>query len=468
MTRAPSPLPAAAWGLFAAVTVFSLVLVSRSQVDGDAVQLLLRGWALAHEGTLVPYGNPLSAGAGGYEPGPMTSLLVGLPLLVWSDYRAPALLVLAFHLASWVLLDRVMREAVSRKERLLFFVLYGLSPWRMFFSGFTWNPNWLFLAGAVHLWASWRQRERPAFWPSAALALALGCAVQLHPSTVILGFATVLLLLRGCLRLHWGGVAAGTAVVLASLVPWALAAAADPSILPGHGSEVERTVVRTLHNALRGVSYWCSLPSLALPTRVTLFDFGPALGDTADRILRPVHYVVSEFLFEATALPAAIVLAGAVRRRRRKPVTPRRWLKAYAGAAFVGGLVSFVLIPTTIMMWQLLIVFHAALLLLVLRLAEMRGGRKGAFARGAIAVLIAGFVWMDVAAALASPAYRRGGYAAMVAFVSPDHPMVRGLGIDRHATPVDPERPPTQFRFKPTWRGGTRGAQSLSGSASGT
>jgi hypothetical protein len=338
----------------------------------------------------------------------------------------------------------------------------------MFFSGFTWNPNWLFLAGAVHLWASWRQRERPAFWPSAALALALGCAVQLHPSTVILGFATVLLLLRGCLRLHWGGVAAGTAVVLASLVPWALAAAADPSILPGHGSEVERTVVRTLHNALRGVSYWCSLPSLALPTRVTLFDFGPALGDTADRILRPVHYVVSEFLFEATALPAAIVLAGAVRRRRRKPVTPRRWLKAYAGAAFVGGLVSFVLIPTTIMMWQLLIVFHAALLLLVLRLAEMRGGRKGAFARGAIAVLIAGFVWMDVAAALASPAYRRGGYAAMVAFVSPDHPMVRGLGIDRHATPVDPERPPTQFRFKPTWRGGTRGAQSLSGSASGT
>ncbi len=456
MTRAPSPLPPAAWALFAVATAFSLLMVSRSQVDGDAAQLLLRGWALAHDGTLVPYGNPLSAGAGGYEPGPMTSLLVGLPLLLWSDYRAPALLVLAFHLASWLLLDRVMREAASRKERLAFFVLYGLSPWRMFFSGFTWNPNWLFLAGAVHLWATWRQRERPAFWPSAALALALGLAVQLHPSTVILGFATILLLVRRRVRLHWGGIAAGTAVVLASLVPWALAAAADPSILPGHGGGAGRTVVKTLHNVLRGVAYWCSLPSLALPTRVTLFDFGPALGETADRILRPIHWVVSEILFQATVLPAAVVLAGALRRRKGRPSTPRRWLKAYAGAVFAGALFSFAMIPTTIMMWQLLIVVHAALLLFVLRLAELRGGRWGRLRRGAVVVLIVGFVWMDVAAALASPAYRRGGYAAMVALVPPDHPMVHGLGIDRRATPFDPEKPPTPFRFKPTWKGGTR------------
>ncbi len=40
-----------------------------------------------------------------------------------------------------VRLDRALREVAPPPERLFFFVLYGLSPRRMFFSGFLWNPN---------------------------------------------------------------------------------------------------------------------------------------------------------------------------------------------------------------------------------------------------------------------------------------------------------------------------------------
>jgi hypothetical protein len=427
--------------VFAAVTLFSLGMIWRSQVDGDALQLLLRGWSLAEDGVLIPYGNPLSAGAGGYEPGPATSVLVGLPMMVWRDHRAPSVLILLFHLASWLILDRVVREAVSARERFVFFLFYGLSPWRMFFSGFVWNPNYLYLAGAIHLWACWRQRERGGFWPSAALAGSLGLAAQLHPSTVILGFATVVLLARRRIRLHWGGVAAGVLMVALTLVPWAAAVAADPSLLPGHGGDGGRSVAKTLHNVVRGLSYWCSLPSLAVPTRITLFDFGPALGETADRILRPVHYVVTEFVFEATALPVAWIFARTLRRRRPRPLRPRDWLKGYAGAAILGGVIAFAAIPTTIMMWQVLVVFHAALLLLVVRLADLRMWRGGRFARAATAVLLAGFVWIDLAAAVASPAYRRGGYAAMTAIVPPGHPMVSGLGIDRAWWSTRPWRP---------------------------
>ncbi len=444
--------------LFAGTAALSFSMASRSQLDGDAVELLLRGWALAGEGRLVPYGNPLSAGAGGYEPGPATSLLVGLPLLVWRDYRAPIFVITLLHLASWWILDRVLREAASPRERLLFFVLYGLSPWRMFFSGFLWNPNYLYLAGALHLWAAWRQRERRLFWPSAVLAGTLGFAAQLHPSAVILGFATVFLWIRRLVRLHVGGLAAGCLAVALSLLPWAVAACEDPSILPGYGAGAERNAWKTLHNVLRGSFYLSSLPSLAFPTRITLFDFGPALGDAADRLLRPIHYVATEIVFTATVLPCGALLAGAVRRRRPRPRTSRRWLRSYGGCAVGGALVACLAIPTTLMMWQVLVVFHAALLLLVLRLVELRGGRWRRFSRPAVAVLLAGFFWTDLAAAIASPIYRKGGYAAVVAGLDPAHPMVRSLGIAGRVTVRDPRCLSPTRRYRPTWRGGAAAA----------
>ena len=40
----------------------SLVMVSRAQVGGDQYNLLRGGWALAHDGRLIPHGNPLSNG----------------------------------------------------------------------------------------------------------------------------------------------------------------------------------------------------------------------------------------------------------------------------------------------------------------------------------------------------------------------------------------------------------------------
>ena len=55
-------------------------MVIRSQVGGDQLNLLARGWLLAARGQFIPYGNPLSTG--GKAPGGITSLLVGLPLSV--------------------------------------------------------------------------------------------------------------------------------------------------------------------------------------------------------------------------------------------------------------------------------------------------------------------------------------------------------------------------------------------------
>ena len=98
----PSRLtPAAAsrivWALFAVGLLIALGMLARSQVGGDQLDLLARGWLLAVKGRWIAYGNPMSTG--GKAPGAITSLLVALPLFLWRDHRAASAFVLVFHVA---------------------------------------------------------------------------------------------------------------------------------------------------------------------------------------------------------------------------------------------------------------------------------------------------------------------------------------------------------------------------------
>ena len=73
---APRPWPRAS---SRSASRLSLLLALRSQVGGDQLNLLARGWLLVARGEWVPYGNPSSSG--GAVPGGMTALLVAAPLL---------------------------------------------------------------------------------------------------------------------------------------------------------------------------------------------------------------------------------------------------------------------------------------------------------------------------------------------------------------------------------------------------
>ena len=91
--------------------LLSAAMLWRAQAGGDQLNLLTRGWLWAERGELVTYGNPLSSGGSG--PGAVTSLLVGAPLFVWRDHRAPIVLIWLFHLAAFLLLDRTLAPALS-------------------------------------------------------------------------------------------------------------------------------------------------------------------------------------------------------------------------------------------------------------------------------------------------------------------------------------------------------------------
>jgi len=135
--------------LFAAGLAISLVMLARCQVARDALSLLTRGWLLAEQGIWVPVGNLAASTTGGFLPGGLTALLVGAPLLVWQDHRAPVVLVLASHVLAYVLLDRLVGRTCGRRARVLFAVLYWLSPWRLYQSAWLDNSNYVFLPSCI-------------------------------------------------------------------------------------------------------------------------------------------------------------------------------------------------------------------------------------------------------------------------------------------------------------------------------
>src|SRR5690349_4732588 len=81
--------------LFALGLSIGLLMVLNSQLSGDQVPMLGLGWELAHNHVWIPHG--MLTSAGGYSPGGLTGLLTGTQLMLWNDYRSPALFILIFN-----------------------------------------------------------------------------------------------------------------------------------------------------------------------------------------------------------------------------------------------------------------------------------------------------------------------------------------------------------------------------------
>jgi hypothetical protein len=431
--------------LFLAGLAISLLMVARTQVGGDQLDLLARGWRLAARGDLVPYGNPLSNG--GNEPGALTSVIVGLPLLVRMDHVAPVVLVWLTHLLAWFLLDRTMARALggAARARTLFCLFYWLSPWQLYYAGVLWNPSYLFLVGAVHLATSFAQRERARFGASCMHALALGLAVQLHPQAMILIFASAFLLWRRYFRLRWPAFALGAGLSGVTLVPWVQAALVDRSILPGGTGFPFRGLV-LVQPMLRGVLYWLRYPTFLVMDRMERPDFTSAFGAGVDRILTPLSGIVRTvagwgLLLLVLALTVRLVRRYARLLRRPLPTTAsgRTWLIGYTLAVGAAALLSFAASPTSVMGWQGFIALHAAVLPLALGLEVVL--RAPRWRRAAVLVPLYGAVAVLslLGMALASPDFRCGGRGNVNLPLVADHPMFHDLGIsDRCPFPVDP------------------------------
>jgi len=446
------------WTLFGLGLALSALLIARQQVGGDQLNLLARGWLLAVDGRFISYGNPTSAG--GNAPGGITSLLVGLPLFLWRDFRAPSLVIALFHVIAYLLLDRVTKPIFTPRERVLFAVLYWLSPWRVYYSGFLWNPNYLYLFGAVHLWTALAQRRRASFLLSFLHASALALAFQVHASFLLLVVASGLLYLRGYAKVSWAGLLSGGALASLPLIPWVLDVTSNPAIAsPQHGF-LGRGLLYVFP-LLRGALYLLRYASLSVGGKMGFFDISRALGPAADRILRPLFFFLAEILGGLTVVFPLAAWIWSVRRRRphqgRRSTSPvgdtgrpgrakallsrlwrrlppeasdREWLQGYLIWTGTAAVLVFALAPTTIMAWQVLILYHAAVLPLVLWLGTLSRRPRWApwVARGTAAYVVLE-VLLILGLAFGSPNYRCGGREGLDLALRSDHPMLHELHI---------------------------------------
>jgi hypothetical protein len=423
--------------------VFTLVYWARSQVAGDQLNMLSRGWLLIAEGEWIPYG--LVTSAGGKAPGGLTSVLVGLPLALWRHHRAPTVILVLLQLIGYLVLDRMLSRELGPRARLLFAVVYWLNPWRLYHSGFLWNSSYLMPLGALHFWTLYRQRRRASFWDSLFLVMLMGLAAQLHAAAGVLVIVSGLLWWRGYFRLHWPGAILGALVILASLVPWALIAAADGQLLPSGESSHDRLAQSTLSVA-RGLGYWLRYAAMIGSSTILCLDFQASPRWPAGDTLRQAIQIVVGLATLPLVVWANVALwrpSPAWWRRASAEADFRSWLTGAVRWTFLGVLVACMLTPTAVMSWQLLSVFHLAVMPLVLfGLGLIDAGRWPMARRGA-GVYAAIALILIVAIGFGSPMYRCGGdtCGAMNATPPPlrsDHEMLAALGIQESCRyPVD-------------------------------
>jgi len=429
-------------------------MLARAQVAGDALALLTRGWLLAQQGIWVPFGNPLATSTGGFIPGGLTALVVGVPLMAWMDHRAPVVPILASHVLAYLLLDRVVGSAWGGRggrgeraapARIVLAVVYWLGPWRLYQSAWLDNSNYVFLTGAIHLWTCYRQRERAGFWDSTLLVGAVGLTLQLHMDAMLLVFATGLLWLRGHFKPHWGGVLAGTAITFGSLVPYFAQLARHPEILPGGSGDPLGTSLLFVWPPLKGVLYWVRYASLSVSGGFVDFDFGPAFGARVDRVLTPALRVLA-VLAAGTAFFALAANVRAFRRHlawsRSRPsgrTSGRIWLRGYALWMLAAGVVANSLSPTTVMWWHNLIAFHAAVLPVVLWGGALLRTRHAPRVRRAIAAYAGLSVVLLLGMAFGADQYRHGGREPQRWVLHRSDHVVRDLRLTEYGIVIDSE-----------------------------
>ncbi len=413
---------------------FTSLYWSRSQVAGDQLNMLARGWLLVIESDWVPFG--LGTSAGGKAPGSLTSLIVGLPLALWQHHRSPTLVLVALHLLGYLLLDRMIRRELGPLARFLFAVVYWLNPWRLYHSGFLWNSSYLMPLGALHFWTIYRQRREASFWLSFWLVLVIGLAAQLHAAAGILVILSAILWWRGYFHIRWSAALLAALLIGVSLVPWALAVTTGGQLLPSSSSTHGRLAQSALSTA-RGLGYWFRYAAMICSSTILCLDF--QVGGrvpVGDALRQSIQVLVGIFTVPLALWANLRLWRGASDwwRRPEGPMDFRSWLEGSVRWGLVATLLACVITPTAVMSWQLLAILHLAVMPLVLLGVDLGDwGRWKEISWGS-ALYAAIAVILITAIGWGSPMFRCGGETcgAMNATPPPlraNHEMLEELGI---------------------------------------
>ncbi len=394
-------LRAAALAIFALGTLLQFFLWSRAWVGEDQIVLLRLGLEFVDSGELAPFAKAMTGG--GRIPGSLLQLLVGVPLEIWPDYRAPVLLIGIFHLIAVAVLAFTLRRALGPTSTVFFLSVYWLAPWRLYHSGFLWEPSFVFLPAAIHLACLYRLRDEGRFLASAVLAATIVLTMQIHASFLILAASAAFLLWKRKLRLSIWGTAAGVAVGSLTLIPTLLAYLRGelPQLAPVRWEHLP-PVALEVSNVLKGALYWFRLGSP---------DIGRGIRRAAQVAEGGLDVVVAAVAALALASIAVSVIASWLYFRRsgvggEASTDGREWVWHYTVSTVAAIGIVAIVAPAPLQGWHLIIALPAACIPVASWLeANLLADRR--WRRGLAASFIALQVVVVLVAGFGNPAYRK-------------------------------------------------------------
>ncbi len=406
-------------------------LLTRSWVGRDQLILLQLGENFARTGTLDPVAKGMSGG--GMIPGSLLQLLIGLPLLVWQDYRAPLVLIGIFNILAAIVIYHVAKRELPSRVAAIYLVLYWISPWHISHAAMLWEPAYLFLLAALHFWASSKLATSKHFLASASIGIVLLTTPQLHGSFIFLWILTALLLWKKQLHVHWTGFVAGAILGSLTFIPTIVAAFSGtlPSSLPSEGFIGKGFLY--VFPFLKGFLYWLRLPSLDLAIKETIYlQRGWAIS-AADHIVVILLRILQGFAIASIAI-SALAVWWYVKRMRAKDDRPHyTWAERYAGYSFIALMISAGLSPITLQSWHVIIALHAAVIPIAVWLG--RSKEKGRLVRFYVPRYVGLSLILLIVTGLGKPSFRKTEYPPELIHMPSVRPLLPSLADTSRSQP---------------------------------
>ena len=336
-------------------------LLSRSWVGKDQIILLTLGEKFARTGVLDPVAKGMSGG--GTIPGSLLQLLIGLPLMLWQDYRAPLVLIGVLNILAGIVIYRVASKEFNPTALFIYFTIYWLSPWRIVHAAMLWEPAFLFLPAALHFWSASKLAKEKHIVASITLGAVLLAVPQIHGSFLFLWILTALLLWKKELRIHWLGFLIGALIGGATFTPMIVAFfnSSLPSGLPSDGFIGKGFLF--VAPFLKGIIYWLRLPTLDLEIKEIVYlqsGWATNVGQSIAVILFHALQIVETL----TIILSLLASWWYIRRFRAKEICFNNlsWVERYGFYAFLSLITCGGLAPVYLQRWHVIIALHAAMI----------------------------------------------------------------------------------------------------------
>lgn len=352
--------------IFVISLAFMCYYTQHQVLSGDEIQMLLKGYSGVVLGSWESHGN--AASAVGSVPGSLTTLVVGLPLLLWNSPWSPMILLLILRITSFFIFDNIIKQTFSKSARLTFMLFYLLNPWFLFDTRL-YNPSYLCFFASLHLFSAFKQQEKSSVFYSALHVIAIGMALQFHYSWPLLAVISLFILYRNMAKVSWIGVAIGALIVLASLVPYILEIMQNPSLTTKESDRYIGYGLVHVYPILKGILYWVRYASFLFTHKlISQAEFPylvqyPVLQTIINYTWQGALYIIGGLsVISACKINwQALLTVKPLIKRSTKQLDNKEWILLYTFSAVIAIIVNAALSPITFSYWHLIMLFPISL-----------------------------------------------------------------------------------------------------------